>query len=84
MQPGAWGGFLKGSWKKKCLGAGEMAQQLTALVALAEDPGLALSSFVVVHNCTLLLFPGDPMPSSVPEGTRHALSIHTNRQSTHT
>lgn len=32
------------------LGAGVVAQQVRALSALSEDPGLFLSTHVVVHN----------------------------------
>jgi hypothetical protein len=37
------------------LGAGEMAQQIRALAALPEDPGLIPNIHVTTHNCTPVL-----------------------------
>lgn len=47
-------------------GLGNMAQQLRALVfiALAEDPGLVLSNFMVIHKPFVSLVPGNLTPSS--------------------
>lgn len=49
-----------------------MAQWLEALAALAEDPGLVLSTYTMAHT-GLTLFPGYPASFSGLWGTRHTL-----------
>lgn len=62
----------KGSIKVFLLGSGEMAQQLRALVALAEDPGSGLSTHP--HGALqlpVILLPGDPIAFSDFTGLLH-------------
>lgn len=48
-----------------------MAQWLTALLALPEDPGS-------VHSHLQLQFQGDPMPLPTSIGTRHTYMVYTH------
>lgn len=40
--------------------------QLRALIALSEDPGLIPSTHMVAHERLLIPIPGNPMPYSIP------------------
>ena len=56
---------------------GEMAQQLKALVALAEDLGLVPSTYMIVHVIHKLSF-GNPVLSLESPGTRYAHGVCTS------
>lgn len=59
-------------------GAGEAAQQLKALGALAEEPRLISIIHTVAHNHSFLT--PDPIPSSDFFGHQHARGVHTYMQ----
>ena len=68
------------------LGTGERVQQLRALAALPEDPGLIPSNHMVVHSHLSLQHQGIPCPLLFSESTRHKYGTQTymHRQNTHT
>lgn len=49
-----------------------MTLQLGTVAALAEDPGLVLSTYIMAHT-SLTQFPGYPVSFSCLWGTRHTL-----------
>ena len=63
-----------------------MAQWSRALTALAEDPGLSLSTYMVAHKYLYLQFQGIQPLLLASMGTRrmHTVHRHTCRQNTHT
>ena len=65
------------------LGAGEMAQWLRALAALAEDLGSVPRAHIEAHNLPITPFPGDPKPLLITIGARHVYDMHTYMQAKH-
>lgn len=65
----------KGCFKNVVFGAGEMAKQLRAFVALAEDPDSVTCAHMTIHNSSC--------PCLASMGTRHMHGIHAYRQNTH-
>lgn len=57
------------------IGAGEIAKQLRAFVALTEDPGSVTCAHMTIHNSSC------PLLASV--GTRHMNCMHAYTQNTH-
>lgn len=57
----------------------QMAWLLTALAALADDPGLVPVTYTPVQSC-LQVQSGDPMPSSSLQAPLRAGNTHTHPQ----
>lgn len=59
---------------------GEVAQQVRAFSALAEDLGLIPTTHIRQHKLPVTLVPRDPMPSSGLQGhSKHMVHILTHR-----
>jgi hypothetical protein len=73
-------------FESKCIGAGEMARGLRALIALAEDTGLIPSTHMMAHNHPELWFQRiqSSLLTSVDPRHKHAAQIYMETKSSGT